>query len=284
MWCWSVFTLIALASVEMALALLAYADDSQAELLRYAAAVLVFSPTMAVLGAKRPQNVAWQFIVVTLWGVLALPAFELWMRGRGEALALDVVRSWFLVVMIVMGAVNHVPTRFGLAVAQFAFAQMALLWTHLPFGGSSEARPPVWIALGLMLTAALTVRWAANRKPRIASVRCGLLSPSWSFVWREFRDWYGTVWGVRVMERVNASAETNDWPVLLGWEGFDWRDRAGVRQGEPMATELTAQQRASIDQSLRNLLRRFVSCQWIDSRLNACDSKCQETESEPTLP
>jgi hypothetical protein len=269
MWCWAVLTLIALASVEMVLGFSAGFVDSQAELLRFATAVLVFTPTMAVLGAKRPQNAAWQFVVVTLWGVLALPAFELWMRGRGEELAIDLVRSWFFVVMIVIGAVNHFPTRFGLAAAQLALLQIALLWTHLPFGGSSEARPPVWIALGLMLTTAITVRWAANREPRIASVHRGLPSPSWSLVWREFRDWYGTVWGMRMMERINASAATNDWPVQLGWEGFDWRDPAGVQQGGPLDNQLAAQQQAAIEQSLRNLLRRFVSAEWIDLRLES---------------
>src|SRR5687767_12239852 len=34
--------------------------------LRYTVAVLAVTPTLAQLGAKRPQNGAWQFIVLTL--------------------------------------------------------------------------------------------------------------------------------------------------------------------------------------------------------------------------
>ncbi len=283
-WCWGVLTLIVLAAVEMACGISPDLTHAQTEMLRFAAAVLVFTPTMALLGAKRPQNVAWQFVIVTLWGVLALPAFELWLRGRGEQLSIDAIRSWFLVVMIVMGAVNHFPTCFGLAAAQLALSQIALLWSHLPFIGSSEVRPPVWIALGLMLSAALTARWVANHAARDASGSgSGLPLPSWSYVWREFRDWYGTVWGVRIMERINASAEVHKWPVLLGWDGFVWKPVQSVESASPvdsvvtfgaeagkvMSTRLVAEQQAAIEQSLSNLLRRFVSARWLEERLQS---------------
>jgi hypothetical protein len=110
----------------------------------------------------------------------------------------------------------------------------------------------------------------------------------WSFVWREFRDWYGTVWGVRVMERVNASVEMHNGPIVLGWEGFLWRnahslegecrpldaagDLSGDRGGGAIATRLASEQQTAIEQSLRNLLRRFVSSQWIEGRLSAGNS------------
>jgi hypothetical protein len=283
-WCWVVLTLLALSGVEMILVSWADLVESQAELLRYATAVFAFTPTMALLGAKRPQNVAWQFVVITLWCVLALPSFELWMRGRGEVLVLDVVRSWFLVVMIAVGAVNHLPTRFALAAAQVAVAQAVLFWPLLPFVASSEGRPPTWIACGFFLTAALTAHQAAHFAHRHAPVReNGQPMPGWSRVWHEFRDWYGTVWGVRVMERVNASAAMHGWPIALDWNGFAFRETSqpalenrpltdsgnvGVG-GAEAATHLTADEMAAIQQSLRSLLRRFVSSEWIAARHSA---------------
>jgi hypothetical protein len=289
-------TLIILAAVEMVLPLAASPSPAEAEMLRYAAAVLIFTPTMALLGAKRPQNLAWQFVVITLWGVLALPAFELWLRGRGEELVVDVVRSWFLVVMIAVGAVNHLPTRFGLAAVQYAAAQAVLLWPQVPFAGSSAARPPIWLAIGLIFTSALTARRGTGVATPNASVRGdGQPLPSWSIIWREFRDWYGAVWGVRVMERVNASVAMHNWPISLGWKGFLWRDAtpqaegrsqgaagdpSGDRGAGPIATGLAIEQQAVIEQSLRNLLRRFVSSQWIETRLNAGNSLShQRTDS-----
>ena len=41
--------------------------------LDFAAAMIVFCPAMALLGAKRPQDKPWQLIVLSLWGILALP-------------------------------------------------------------------------------------------------------------------------------------------------------------------------------------------------------------------
>jgi hypothetical protein len=269
-WCWAVLTLIVLAAVEAFLGLSPDRSHAYSEHLRFAVALLVFTPTMALLGAKRPQNVAWQFVVSTLWGVLALPALEMWMRGRGEELVIDPVRSWFFIVMIVVGAVNYFSTRFRLAAAQLAIAQAVLLWPHLPFMGSSEARPPVWLACGLFLTSALTARYAAGRVTRHSYSSLDLPAMhSWSFVWRDFRDWYGMVWAVRVMERINASAAMNSWPVRLGWDGFFCGDSTRAQEGEPMDAQFAAEQQAAVEQSLRSLLRRFVSSEWIENRLTS---------------
>jgi hypothetical protein len=279
-WCWAVLTLIVLAAVETLLGLLTGHSHANAQNLRFAAALLVFTPTMALLGAKRPQNAAWQFVVVTLWGVLTLPAFELWMRGRGEELVIDPIRSWFLVVMIIVGVVNHLPTRFGLAVAQAAAAQAVLVWSHLPFVGSSEIHLPLWLACGLFLTSALTARHAAGRAPRDS--HSGLNVPvmrSWSFVWREFRDWFGTVWGVRVMERINATAIMNHSPLRLGWDGFHWSDSTEIQEGEPMTPQIAAEQQTAIEQSLRNLLRRFVTSEWVEARLNLSSSSLNQGQA-----
>jgi hypothetical protein len=84
----------------------------------------------------------------------------------------------------------------------------------------------------------------------------------WNHAWRDFRDWFGTVWGVRVMERMNATAAAHDWPVALGWEGFVWR-------GDGAERRLAEGQQASAEQSLRALLLRFVSRDWIELRLMA---------------
>jgi hypothetical protein len=86
-------------------------------------------------------------------------------------------------------------------------------------------------------------------------------------VWRDFRDSFGTVWGLRVMERMNASAKMYDWPVALEWSGFTNRDSS---QGDVHPP-------AAVEDSLRTLLRRFVSPGWIDKRLAAEDEKVERS-------
>jgi hypothetical protein len=71
-------------------------------------------------------------------------------------------------------------------------------------------------------------------------------------VWLDFRDLLGTMWALRVLERINAASSQNGWGARLTWR------RWIVSQAPPEA----------LQRSLRMLLRRFVSEQWIDERLN----------------
>ncbi len=271
-WCWAVVAIAGIAGVEMLLALGQTDEATSAETLRFAAAVLAFCPTMAVLGGKRPQNTAWQFIVFTLWGILALPAFEIWLRGRGEVFSIDPVRSWFLVVLVLVGLGNYLPTRFGLAAALYAAGQVLLLWEQLPAGDVLDWRPPVWPAMALLVMSGWAVRRAAARGPHRGAHR-DLVSQlgDWNLVWRDFRDWFGTVWSVRVMDRVNASAASDDWPVALGWEGFIWR-------GTTLPPDANPPQAAG--DTLRALMRRFVSPEWIERRLGEADAGWHGTKAD----
>ena len=269
-WWWAVLAVVGIAATELTLAYSGHNSNVHDETLRFAAAVLILCPTIAVLGGKRPQNAAWQFIVFSLWGVLALPALEIWMRGRGEVLVIDPVRSWFLLVLVVVGVVNHLPTRFGLAASQFAAGEVLLLWPHLPFGGLAESRPPVWLAMLLLIASVWTARHRAAGAPLVPpSSRDVVELRGWSFAWRDFRDWFGAVWGVRVMDRVNASAGMYDWPVMLEWDGFVWRRENSSHDITNELGQSNTLLEAPAEQALRALMRRFVSAEWIDERLKA---------------
>ena len=83
-WCWVGISLTALSAAELAIAWLARdVQPAWVSHLRYCAAVTTFAPMMAVLGAKRPQNRAWQLIVLALLAILILPSIQaLLFRGR----------------------------------------------------------------------------------------------------------------------------------------------------------------------------------------------------------
>lgn len=248
-WAWSVVSLLAVVSVDCAVALAGSAAPPWVVPLRLAAAMTTFCPLMAVLGAKRPQDRAWQFIVLALWAILSLPSLE-WLFFGGVQ-ELHPARFWFLMLLIGAGALNGLATRAWAASLLYCAGQVALLAPHLPgapdwLGGSGG--PPVGLAL---IVAAEVVRALTARTTRRG------FTPL-DNAWLDFRDGFGTLWSLRVMERMNASAALVDWPVMLGWQGFFPRHADASVVAVPPAVE----------ESFRTLLRRFVSSEWIDQRKN----------------
>src|SRR5262245_38410697 len=75
-WWWTIASWAAIVAAEC---WRAFADDPASPRIaafRYVAAVGALCPLAAVLGAKRPQDKPWQFIVLSLWLVLSLPAAQ----------------------------------------------------------------------------------------------------------------------------------------------------------------------------------------------------------------
>ena len=205
----------------------------------YVAATATFCPPMALFGAKRPQNQMWQFIVISLWFVLLMPAISHEIaRSGGTTLGLDPVRSWFLNILVLMVALNYLPTRFAVSSLLFTSAQVCLLVDFLPL------TVPLAFCVGAILLVCL----------KRAPIRNG---PPLDRLWRDFRDAFGAVWALRIQQRVNQSAEMYGWKLRLDWHGFTSLD------GD--STSPTTEK--AVCDNLNNLLRRFVSPQWIAVRL-----------------
>jgi hypothetical protein len=75
-------------------------------------------------------------------------------------------------------------------------------------------------------------------------------------VWLAFRDAYGAVWALRVMERINQTARQTGRQERLGWQGFTehWNPFGDPSPdpSDPLAV------------TVRMLLTRFVSTAWIE--------------------
>ncbi|MCA9184877.1 MAG: hypothetical protein KDA99_04635 [Planctomycetales bacterium] len=232
-------------------------DGGRLAALRFSAAVTTFCPPMAVLGARRPQHLAWQWIVISLWVVLALPAAEACLVRRQASLQLHDARGWFLWGLILVGAGNWLLTRYWLAALAFAGAQVLLLTEHLP--GWRSAMGPTGTFLAVFLTAigALAVAWQ-NCRPLMIRSRDDRL-------WLDFRNSFGIVWGVRLQQRINASSHRYDWPIVLEWSGF------GVRNDRPNVspTILSDEHSEQLELAFQTMLRRFVDESWIRRRADA---------------
>lgn len=253
-WWWSLIALWAWAGVEI-LAALSNLTAAWLAPLRYSAVALSFCPMMAVLGAKRPQHAAWSFIVLSLWAILALPAAETFFLQRGQRLEINDARSWFLWLLISLGPVNYLPTRHRLTALLLAAGQIIALSDYLPLIG----RPlfSANVSVGLFIA---SIGLAAFKRPRFGiEFQRGR---RFDRLWLDFRDSFGLLWALRLQERVNSVAQTNDWDVELSWSGF--RDKQGqpIEQFEPAIEP-------ALRTTLKGLLRRFVTNEWIADRLGS---------------
>jgi hypothetical protein len=176
---------------------------------RYLALGLIGCASMAILGARRPGVVAWNFVI---GGLLVVMMF-LWFEGRlaEDDRILHRLRAVLLASTVAIGAFNYLPTR---------LAPAALM---LVIGCGAE----VLLLMGMESTrlepARMIARFALASVPWIGYVRMRWRpkAPSeFDQVWLNFRDSFGLVWAQRLREQFNNSAAHANWPVVLHWSGL----------------------------------------------------------------
>ncbi len=249
---WAIVSSFTIAAVEAALAIKGEgASPFTASLWRYAAAVSTTCPLMAVLGAKRPQDRGWQWIVLSLWVVLLVPAGQA-IAGR-SAQQLELFTAWrlLLVVLVAMSVLNYLPTRHAGAAMLFAVGQTLTLWPYL--SGHAEHSTLRVLGLATIMVAALVIL-AQRRRPHVESPASPLEAENRR--WQSFRDGWGAFWGLRVMHRLNQTAELGCWPVRLEWwNGFVPTSDCVSSGGQPSTANCRTDEQ--VDQALDSLLRRF---------------------------
>lgn len=263
---------MAIGGCEIALALMPSPLLSPARMaaVRYMAHVTMFCPLMAVLGAKRPQNREWSFIVFSWWIVLSLPAISALLFPTGK---FQIGWLWWLLLTgaSVMTVLNYGPTKFWLSSLLIAAAQFLVVPGIVDFGGRPGVSAGVnsqtsLILIGLAFLAACVTARSCPRTEKAPLDR----------VWLDFRDAFGAIWALRVADRINALAMAASWDIALGWRGF----RSTV---SPDVSDLKIRPEVApvLEQSVRNLLRRFVTTEWLDARLST-DSPRQTLEPSGT--
>jgi hypothetical protein len=242
-------------------------DEPTLSIERYLITITTFLPAMGVLGAKRPQHWAWQFVVGTLWIILAWPALEAVVQNVPFELQSQKLRGGFLIVLLLVQWSNWFPTRYLLAVTFFTAAQVIMLWPYFPWAnGVTDIR--VWevgcIMIGIV---PLIVNWSTSRKsgslaiePNREILRTDFnVAANYDVLWRDFRDLFGVVWGLRVIERINETARLQNWGWELMWAGF-------VKKNDVPPHDLgnsSERLHKDVEQAMQTVLRRFVSTEWI---------------------
>lgn len=214
----------------------------------YLACLATLAALTTVLNARRPGGGAWAFLMVLLVLVFLIP----WLEGVGlvgsasalERLRLEVPWSLFFGLLILTGTTNYLPTRHGLAALAVAVGLglelVGLVMTDWP----RTSRAWIWTAVPWFLALALWTAEATAARPRAGG--SGL-----ERLWLWFRDRWGVVWALRVMERFNRAAGSAHWPIRLEWHG--------VESTEPLEPgELPEPIPEAAEATLRGLLRRFA--------------------------
>lgn len=182
-------------------------------LIQYLAAVLLLTPLIHILGARRPGVSAWPwFVVLPLIMVLQWPALSEVMGDNSDA-AIQIPTPTvigFLLVLL-MGSGNYFGTA---CTASMLCGTLGTAMIVLPV--------TEWVTFSeqwLFLPGCTMLAIAAALLPRKFYCRdTASLTPA--RLWSDFRDLYGIVWTKRVMDRVNQFAERECWDVRVTLEGF----------------------------------------------------------------
>ena len=254
-WSWSLLALGSVAGVELYRLGMPSGGSDGFLTVQFAAAITTLLPAMALLGAQRPHHRIWQLVVLSLWVILVLPAARSALLEPAAVFHVDPPWGWFLWVLIAVGLLNRLGTRYLLPALLVAVGQGLLLAGQLPgiereLGVQGTLGALICFVLA-MLVVVLQLRVSQPPEPATGFDRA----------WFDFRDLYGVLWALRVADRINVLAERHQWQVRLNWGGLS---RVGDGSGE---SELSPPQQEVLHQNMRNLLRRFVSSEWIQSRL-----------------
>ncbi|HEV2947718.1 MAG TPA: hypothetical protein VGX70_10100 [Gemmataceae bacterium] len=205
----------------------------------YLALSLTGCASLAVLGARRPGAVAWNFVIL---GLLAVMLF-LWLEGRlaEDDLILHRVRTVFLASTVAIGVLNYLPTRLAPAAMLLALGCAGEL---LMISGSESLAAAFAPARHLSRLMVALAPWAAYARIHWQPLPASEVDR----LWLQFRNSYGFVWAQRLREQFNQSAKHSDWPVVLRWQGL---------RVIPGAPPPSSEDRLAMLANLRALMKRF---------------------------
>jgi hypothetical protein len=248
---WAAASFCALAAVAMAWFAGGQPNRLLGEHVHYLAGITVVGPFVALLGAKRPQNVAWQWIVVALVAILALQDVRSW-SIEAAAPSPHPAWRWLLAIILVMQLCNYLPTPYSASACLTFAGQLCVLAAYLPL----MPECPEWLfsaGVSILSLAVLLAGIVRLRRRKPADV--------WQATWLEFRNRFGVLWALRVCERVNAIAAEQQSALRLSWYGVS-PSHAETNDRSAVAPDMS--DREPMCRALRSVLSRFLSTAWFE--------------------
>ena len=227
------------------------------------AAILLLCPPVAVLGARRPGVRIWSaFILLPMVLVLSWPIWTILLQGgewRGLALESPTIAAFAFVLL--MGAGNYLGTRFTFPAVMYVIGGLMLFATCT--GSTLLVGERQMIARLAAVTVLEVSAVAAIFSPRRGDRRNPV-----NRLWYDFRDRFGLLWSLRMVERINALAMQEHWTARISLDGINETAEGRITFNE---TEIAT--------ACRWLFRRFVDEAWIVERLGPLKEPNAESQT-----
>lgn len=187
----------------------------------YLAGTMLLTPSVVVLGARRPGADSWHwFVVLPLVMVLQWPALTQLLNGvRRESIEIGMPAFSGVLLVLLMSTGNYFGTR---QTFSSILITTTVLINAIPATGLVDvpcrAVIPL-LSLVLLWLACFLVRRNLDQLNHSIKSSSTLHQRS-TGLWLLFRDLYGMVWFRRVMDRVNQFAVREKWSVRLTADGF----------------------------------------------------------------
>jgi hypothetical protein len=244
--------------------------------LTYLSTLAALAALGSVLNARAPGGRVWAGLMAIMVLVFLIPWLEgPWrMRRAGGLTLLHLDAPWtiFYIFLVIVGVTNYLPTRFGAAAAMLAVGLVLEYLGVTRDDWPASRRAAFWAWSSWSLAAAA---WLAHRGGRRASAAGTRLERIWFW----FRDFWGVVWALRMLERFNRTAELKGWAVRLGWFGLE-------PTGGSAAGGAVVEDPPEGEAAFRGLIRRFAQPERIDAVLGASPgaaSSCQSSGAARSL-
>ena len=223
---------------------------------QYLAAILMLTPAVCLLGARRPGVAAWQwFVVLPLVFVLAWPGAIQIVNSNGRIpieLSLPALSGFLLVALM------STAPGLGRGMTLACLVQLGTTLTAVsPVVPWLPQSPWLFLsaAFGQMLATALAGSCLRQHHARLQ--QSASLHQQTTQLWLLFQDIYGMIWAQRLLERARELERTEKWTCSLTLDGF-------TTLATPAETEQAV---ARALPAFRWLLSRFFSGPWLDARL-----------------
>jgi hypothetical protein len=154
---------------------------------------------------------AWNFVVIALLAVLMLPLFE--QRWDSPTWKLDTPRTIFVSALLATSVINYLPTSLWL----LALGLGALLGLEL-FVLAGSVRSDNSLADGALISLVWYSAFVIWGQVYLLLKR--RQTSSFDRLWLTFKNAYGLVWGLRVLEQFNAAAANAGWEQRLTGQGL----------------------------------------------------------------
>jgi hypothetical protein len=257
---WAAAALAGLASVETAPFLFPlHSHTLLIEHLHYLTGVTVVAPFVALLGAKRPQNMSWQWIVLALIVLLAFQDLRSWFI-ESAAPSPHAAWRWLLAAVVTMQFCNYLPTSYY-APAGLAFAgQLCVLAGYLPLLPEYSRG---LVSVGIITLSAAVISAGMIRQFRRQP------ADAWNATWLDFRDLFGALWALRACQRVNALLEEQRCALRVTWYGVSPSQSEVDERSSSAPPDIS--DRVALHRILRPVLSRFLAAAWFPQKLETTD-------------